>query len=142
MVRVYVWNYSRRAVITKTGNVGHAAMQIGPEYISWWPATDGSRYLSTPTDDEAAEGKAADHVIDVFGLDEPTMMNWWQGFKNGNRYELISMNCSTVVGRALLAGGAARKSRTMWGRYWDSWNIIWDPDDVRRLAESVGRVRR
>lgn len=35
MVEVLVWNFSPKALKGR-GNIGHAALKVGSDYISWW----------------------------------------------------------------------------------------------------------
>ena len=139
MVEVLVWNFFER------GNLGHAALKVGGEYVSWWPQGAASlkdgRMPGTPSDeasDYASEGSAPDHRIRINGLNEDAICRWWHGFRDGAEYRLFVQNCSTVVALALKAGGGTARTSGL-GFALDSWNLVWTPDDVRRYAEAIQR---
>ena len=137
MVEVLVWNF------LSNGNIGHAAIKVGGDYISWWPSEPASvkhgRSAGMPqseADDLANEGRAPDHRIRLSGLDEEAIRLWWHGFRDGEEYRLFVQNCSTVVARALRAGGGTART-SGFGYLYHTWNVFWTPDDVRRLAEAI-----
>jgi hypothetical protein len=139
MVEVLVWNFMER------GNIGHAALKVGGDYISWWPqgtasVKDGRHpgVVNDETGDHAAEGRAPDHRIRLVGLDEDAIRRWWHEFREGNEYRLFVQNCSTVVAMALKAGGGTKRTSGL-GWAYHSWNTVWTPDDVRRYAEAILR---
>ena len=102
-------------------NVGHAAAQVGTlgeehaSYISWWPgsgvvlkADPGS--VNGRSDDERAEGRAADETVEFHDLNEPAATGWWRAFlaSYDANYQLAFQNCSWAVIQALKAAGSDR----------------------------------
>jgi hypothetical protein len=151
MLTVYVWSYRG-----KREAWGHASLEVGQTYISWWPAEPGqvpsklheNIYASHPfrnrtfDEDVAAEGQAPDHVILIDGLDEDAIKDWWQVFgltRDGTvfegplpAWETLGQNCSTVVATALRIGGGDQ-----YAGWWRSWNLVWRPNDVLEYALSI-----
>lgn len=150
MITVYIWSFRG-----KTEAWGHASMLVDKTYMSWWPEHPGqitSRihrniYSSGPfrdrkfEDDVSAERQSPDHEIELLGLDEDAVKDWWQSFglaRDGVLYqgpllpwETLTMNCSTVVAHGLtLAGG--KKHATL-----ASWNVVWTPKNVLRYATAI-----
>lgn len=144
MVEVLVWDFSVSDAM-KGGNIGHAALKVGGEYVSWWPQNAASlkdgRHPGTASNeatDVVSEGRGPDHRIRLTGLDEDAIGRWWRSFRTGEEYRLFVQNCSTVVAMALKAGGGtARTSGAGWAYH--SWNVVWTPNDVRRYAEAIRR---
>lgn len=154
MVIVYVWRFRGKKVAW-----GHASVQVGTTYMSWWPEQPGqvpskvhpNIYASSPfrnrtlADDEAGEGdRKADETIYIEGLDEAAMKDWWQSFgltRDGvefagplQSWSTLDRNCSTVAAIALKAGGGDK-----YADWHKSWNLVWQPDDVARYAHSIKR---
>jgi hypothetical protein len=146
MVEVYVWPPD-----FKTGNVGHCSMMVFADdeqrkfYISWWPGVGYSAQdfladkctkatVQARGEDEAAEGKPPLPAIRIESLDENAIAAFWQKFLSDarNRYCGKGVNCSTVVYRALRAGGATGNDQV----------TVWSPLLVRSyaLGLSVGGV--
>ena len=72
-------------------------------------------------EDINGEERKADKVIEfqADALDEKKIKEWWESYKISAKYNLMTNNCSTVVYRALLEGGAgtfleARKTPKVW----------------------------
>ncbi|MEQ1833827.1 MAG: hypothetical protein ABL977_12295 [Candidatus Eisenbacteria bacterium] len=137
MVEVLVWNFMEH------GNIGHAALKVGSDYISWWPAGTATikhgRHpgaVNSESDDLASEGRSPDHRIRIRGLDEDAICRWWHTFRDGEEYRLFVQNCSTVVALALKAGGGTART-SGFGFLYHSWNVIWTPGDIRRYAEAI-----
>jgi hypothetical protein len=151
MLSVYVWTFRG-----KSEAWGHAALQVGQTYISWWPEKPGqvpsglhrNIYASHPfrnrsyAEDVAAEERVPDHVVNIDGLDEAAIKGWWQTLglvKDGVQYhgpmqpwDTLRRNCSTVVAQALRQGGGDKYAS------WASvWNFVWTPADVLRYARSI-----
>lgn len=144
MVEVLIWDFTPKA-FKGQGNIGHAALKVGSEYISWWPSSavgllDGVRpaRIHSEADDIRAEGTPPAHRIRLNGLDEAAIIAWWKGFRGSSQYRLFVQNCSTVVAMALKAGKGTSKT-SGWGYMWDSWNTVWTPNDVRRYAAAIQR---
>jgi hypothetical protein len=115
--------------------------------------TLGNIYAASPFRDRQfeadclAEGRFVkrvlpDHRIYLQGLDENAILDWWQSFgltRNGVLYagplpawHTTQMNCSTVVARGLEIGGGDK-----YASWWQSWNVVWKPNDVLRYALSI-----
>src|SRR5262245_11546807 len=99
MITVYIWTFRGKNVAW-----GHASMQVGATYISWWPEKPGQVpskihpqvYASHPfrnrtfLEDVRAEQQMPDHTIQIDGLDENAIKDWWQNFgltRDGVLYE-------------------------------------------------------
>jgi hypothetical protein len=135
MVKVLIWNFLRH------GNLGHAALEVRGEYISWWPSERAKVMLGRQPgvagdedSDAASEGRGPDHRIWLHGLDEDAMCRWWRGFRDGEEYRLVIQNCSTVVAMALKCGGAMSRASVSGFDF-----VVWTPSDVRRFAEAIER---
>lgn len=114
--RVFVWDYYN------INRVGHASMLLSDgTYISWWPL-DGTiktipfveqTWEGTGTavpdysEDYDSEGSTHANSFRVWGIDNDAVKAWWDGFKGveGQKWKLTSQNCSTIVYKAILAGG-------------------------------------
>jgi hypothetical protein len=151
MVTVYVWNFRGKNVAW-----GHASMQCGDKYISWWPAPaprvpwnskapqiyDAHPFILRRFEDDVRdEEKRPDWTIRVDGLDEERIKGWWQGY-NPQAHDMygppsapwstVTTNCSKIVAIALDEGGGREHAS-----YFKSRNVVWTPDDVRRYAQAV-----
>jgi hypothetical protein len=151
MVTVYVWNYRGKNVAW-----GHASMQCGDKYISWWPepAPRVPRTKIAPQiydahpfvlrrfeDDVRDEGMRPDWTIRIQGLDEEAIKGWWKSF-NPQAHDMygppsapwstITSNCSKIVAMALDEGGGQK-----YAPFHKSRNMIWTPNDVREYAQAV-----
>ena len=161
LVTVYIWNYRGSSTAW-----GHASLQVdggtpaGTTYVSWWPSATGrvpkhagapgpiGQIYSAPgiqgrkyVDDVQDEEMPPDHTITLNGLDETAIKKWWSDFRNGtNQWKTLSQNCSTTVAQALKAGGADKYATGVSG-WWGSWNFVWTPSDVLRLALLVQQGR-
>ena len=151
MVTVFIWNFRGSDVAR-----GHASLLVDRTYISWWP--EGSDRIASKlshrlysvypirhrllSDDIAAERSQPDHLIDIAGLDEIRIKEWWQSFgltRDGLLdagpmlpWETIAQNCSTVAARGLSVGGGDR-----FANWTKAWNVVWTPDDVLQYAMSI-----
>ncbi len=158
MITVFVWKFRG-----KDDAWGHASMLVGRTYMSWWPAEPGqvpsgihpNLYASAPfrnrtyRDDVRDESQDPDNTIEIEGLDEGKVLDWWQTFgltRDGEEFdgplppwETLKQNCSTVVARGLRLGGG-----DTYASWWKSWNVVWTPADVLDYALSVrnGLARR
>ena len=63
-------------------------------------------------------------------LDETAIKEWWGRFKSTHRFNALNCNCSTVVYKALRAGGALKYAKK-------PGNLIWHPGAVANLARKV-----
>jgi len=151
MLKVNIWNFRG-----KRQAWGHASLQVGETYISWWPEMPGqvpskihpNIYASHPfrnrtyADDVADEGQPPDHVILIEGLNENAIKDWWHSkglVRNGIElsgpllpWDTLSKNCSTMVAEALRIGGGDKFAE--WSK---TWNMIWKPSDVLNYALSI-----
>jgi len=131
-------------------------MQLDQTYISWWPEQPGQVpskihrqvYASSPfrnrtfQADLAAEGQSPDKVVQIEGLNEKAIKDWWQSFglsRDGVQYhgplqswDTLKRNCSNVVATGLRVGGGDKYSN-----WFKSWNLIWTPEDVLKYALSI-----
>jgi hypothetical protein len=151
MVTVYVWNYRGKTVAW-----GHASMQCGDKYMSWWPEPaprvpwtkaapqiyDAHPFvLRRFEDDVRDEGMRPDWTIRINGLDEERIKGWWKGY-NPQAHDMygppsapwstITSNCSKIVAMALDEGGGQQYAPVLKSR-----NVVWTPNDVRVYAEAV-----
>lgn len=140
---------------------GHASMSVtdwkGREaYISWWPGDENrvnswipgaftatSKAERSYEDDMRNENKQeADYKIHITGLDEAAIIDHWNEFtlsSGGKRtkegpllpWSAVDLNCSTVVFRALVAGGADVDAAPLW------FNSFMTPNRVRDLANTI-----
>jgi hypothetical protein len=117
MVEVNVWK-------ANNGNVGHCSLTVYADdahrttYISWWPERDYGpsdlllnscvqRARKSKRQDESAEG-GSPLVVPVSSLDEDAIVSYWRRLlaDTTKQYCGQSLNCATIVYRALRAGGA------------------------------------
>jgi hypothetical protein len=147
MITVYVWLPKH---INSQKNVGHASMMVGGHtYISWWPdETAGLGRNYTPirnksfNSDVKDEGCSPDVSINLEGLDESAILQWWQGFGLVSNnvvlqgpmlpYNIAKKNCSTVVATGLKVGGGDKYSK-----WYNSWSAVWRPQTVLEYASSI-----
>jgi RHS repeat-associated protein len=140
LATVHYWAYHN------TQNVGHSSMTLNDgTYISWWPAgADADLFNSVEGIDVKSlaadirnEGRSPDRNIEVNGLDEDKIRDWWNRFRRNkkNKYAFLGQNCSTTVAGALDAGGGgAAASQSTWGRPMPG---IWTPSDVATYAGNI-----
>lgn len=147
-------------------SLGHASMQVGPEYMSWWPGEPRDYTISGKVplysaphvfkqsfaDDKYLEGqddknspnvekppKDPDHTIPLQHLDEQRILHWWATFSQpGHSWTTLGQNCSTTVGRALMVGGGDDYAEGISG-WWKSWNTVWTPKNVLSYANSISK---
>lgn len=149
MITVHVWLPKQ---IGNQKNVGHASALVGGQtYISWWPDTSagfGRDYHpirnKNYNSDAADEGCSPDWSVELAGLNEPAIIDWWEGFglNRGNLvlqgplppYNLTKQNCSTVVAHALKKGGGDN-----YANWYSSWSIVWRPQTVLDYALAIRR---
>jgi hypothetical protein len=91
-------------------------------------------------DYESVDGikpKAPDHTVELTGLDEKRVTAWWHEFNVPKRnWSTLGQNCATTVGRALMVGGGDDYCEGVEG-WWDSWNAVWQPNDVLNYARQI-----
>jgi hypothetical protein len=151
MVTVFIWNFRGKDVAR-----GRASLLVDRTYMSWWP--EGSNGIASKlsdrlysvhpirhrllSDDIAAERYQPDHLIDIAGLDESKIRDWWQSFGLAQAgvphedpmlpWETLARNCSTVAARGLSVGGGDRYANST-----KPWNSVWTPHDVLQYATSI-----
>ncbi|MGU7843781.1 hypothetical protein ACV22V_30490 [Burkholderia sp. AW33-5] len=151
MVKVHVWDFRG-----STKGWGHASMEVGSTYISWWPRPEGTKtglrllpqiYAAHPwrdqrfEDDKEYEGRGPDQTVNLNGLNERAIKDWWQSFglmRDRVAYEgpmqawqTLKMNCSTVVATGLTKGGGRACG------YTKPLQSIWRPSDVLAYALAI-----
>lgn len=129
MATVLIWKLSLRH-----GNVGHAAMQAGSAYISWWPnRADGwlgvysGQAHGDWRQDKAAEGAWPDRLIPIPGLSDSRIQHWWEREHHTGSWRLWRHNCSTVVAEALDVGGLSHLAPG-----WNEGIHVWTPARLER----------
>jgi len=124
---------------------GHASDTLdNGTHISWWPSSNrnGSKsgkgvYSAPPNipqtyaDDRRLEGDPGppmdpDQQIYIPGLDEAAIEKWWEDYQKNGQWKTLSNNCSTIMYRALRAGGAPRAGTS-----------VWTPKSAAKYAEKV-----
>jgi len=110
---------------------GHASLQVGNEYVSYWPQgedTEVKDFVKNPPAKGAVkdfnvgtthkpyfpgsyrhdcklERRECDIKVILNKLDEKEIIDSWQNFKDDpRRYNMLSHNCSTVVATLLELG--------------------------------------
>ena len=164
-VTIYVWD--TKANIFTAGfdfdleDHGHASALVAGEYVSFWPAEDsqGTRRKRLATDlrtayypDDYREdcsydamNRSADHIITIYKLKESVMLSYWEGIiRTKTKFEFMSSNCSTVVGRMLLQGWKASSqhlsysvSNAVLSHAQHAQNYYWEPSDVLSFAQAI-----
>lgn len=154
MITVFIWDFVGKDVAW-----GHASMQCGDRYISWWPEPGGRvpKLQKAPqvydvhpfvdrtyNDDVRDEERAPDWTIDVPRLDEQKIKEWWAAFNPqahgaygppSRPWSTLTWNCSTVVAEAITAGGGAD-----FVSWYTSRGVVWTPKTVREYALAVSRA--
>lgn len=109
----------------------------GPMNIFMWNVHNKERF--TYEGDSGAMGAPADLSVKIgtlkenpFGLDIDSMYQWWQVFSHAanTNWSLAKRNCSSVVAKCMLVGGAngyAKKPKVP----------IWTPNSVYEWAKEV-----
>jgi len=148
IARIFIWPY-----LGLKSAVGHTSIQLSDEtHISWWPATYDRKYLKfvdltwsassnrnqSYDDDVELEDSPPSYVYPIVGLDEAAVKTWWATFNvDINHWRAFDQNCSTIVYRALLHGGALNGLAPALLRELTH-NAPWTPTDISRLAALLG----
>lgn len=158
---VYIWKNS-------PNDTGHASLQIDNEYVSFWPKgaakakTDikfgemhEAVYPKSYRADCRLERKEADKIININGLDEQKMIEFWLRFKKqSSKYNMLKSNCSTVVASLLESGSGvapnhspnirineyANNAYMRWFlklRFMGNYINMWTPNDVMIYALQI-----
>ena len=129
---VHIWRNT-------TTNPGHASIQIGGEYVSFWPQGEDSAakdFIKNPPGKGAIkdfnvgithkpyfpanyrhdcklERRESDAKIMLNNINEQELVNSWKSFKDKpKRYNMLSHNCSTVVATLLEIGSGKPPGHT------------------------------
>jgi hypothetical protein len=140
---VHIWNYRG-----KNEAWGHASITLdNGTHISWWPGSNRNYsiipnvYSADPVSNQTYEQdvkweeQKPDINIDITGLDEQAIEDWWGNYKDSHKWKTLSNNCSTVASEALKQGGAKTG-------FFNSNKIIWTPNDVKNFAEEINRLNK
>ena len=125
-VKIHTWPFISGGIASGTliEAFGHASMTLSDgTHISWWPLGVnrepmtsikflGDLYTADPVPnmtydrDVRFEGVAPDTVI-LGGLAEERIKAWWSEYSANpdNKWNSLHSNCSTIIYRALIAGG-------------------------------------
>ncbi len=143
MLTVHIWSPK---VALSGKSVGHAAITLNTEYISWWPESgmlnvSPYRVRSLAMDVHEEDGRAPMDTI-IHGLDESAILQWWSGFglqASGEQlqgpmpaYNVLKQSCATVASTALRIGGGDK-----FAGWWSRTNMVWSPLDVHRYAQAI-----
>lgn len=120
-VTVYVWDTRGNAFKDldnfSINDHGHASMQIGYEYLSFWPKNRGgklaniatafflrdAKYIDSYSEDRIAMGRGADHKVTLTSINNKIALDYWDDVKMMRTgFRLMETNCSTIVGRSLV----------------------------------------
>ena len=91
-------------------NVGHAALSLDDgTYISEWPTNASEIFFGEPRDPslfiDALDEEAMPYVINVPGLNEQAVKEWWETEKDNAVYNAFFSNCADTVHDAIEIGG-------------------------------------
>jgi tetratricopeptide (TPR) repeat protein len=138
VVKVHVWepeaDSSLGSALTLQ-RVGHAAIQIGTIYVSFYPSKACAVVLEVLDikpevfglenyklqacwEDLVTKGKP-DHTIELQQLNEEAMLQKWSRIKAYARYHPISNNCSSIVYQLLLHGWENRSEESFFEQFAD-----------------------
>ena len=147
MTTVFIW--------FATDGVGHTSMQIGDQYVSYWPGGGGANakkdfkigqthephFMSQYRGDVRAEGRTADREVRLAHLDEAAVLVAWREIKaTAPRYNMRKHNCSTVVAMLIEVGSgqSAPFVPEVDLRKYASSGILWI---ITRMAAFGGSIR-
>ena len=164
-VVVYVWK--------KHGQfIGHVALRIGAHYVSFWPADSAGKkdilvkrshapaFIADYETDFISEGEREPETVTLFHLNEIAMIEAHKELeRQGIRYNLLNMNCSSFAAALLETGsgykpsflprvqpreyiGNTKSGRKMAGSITLTWGALhaWTPEQVLVYAhELLGR---
>ena len=105
------------------GGLGHVAMQVCDDYISWWPPEyAGKRYslCLSPQEDTDRIGRKPDRSIRIKNLNEEEMLRQWAKF-SGKSFNDLDLNCCSVTAYLLAQGWTESFDRPGKAikRYWE-----------------------
>jgi hypothetical protein len=159
-VTLYVWKI-------KPDDVGHASLQLGTTYVSYWPSdaagkkdvkigqTHESVFPRSYEVDKRLERKHCDARRVLRGLDTQRMKDAWAAFRRDpTRYNMVDHNCSTVIAVFLELGSGVKPSFVpgvaiddhtsnlaqrifLRIRFLSSTIKMWTPDALLRYADEI-----
>jgi RHS repeat-associated protein len=134
LLTVHIWEYRG-----KNDAWGHASLTLDDgTHISWWPSPENRKFLlgegipiyEAPANefqsfkrDVQLEGQAPDWQIEIKGLDEKAINDWWSSYISTHKWQTLSENCSTVLYKALRSGGGPFQ-----------FELVWQPEIARKYA--------
>jgi hypothetical protein len=148
MVKVHVW-------LPNGTHVGHAALTVGDDYISFWPDGGAEKkdlkikrsqpgmWMQDLREDIHNEGDRWPITVDLPHLDADQVLQYVKDLqRNTPRYQLARHNCSHVVAAALMAGAARKSTFTPHAGHYSSLGRvlgigIWTPDQILRFAREI-----
>lgn len=147
MIKVYVW-------LPHGGQVGHTAMLVKSEYISFWPEggadkkdlklkrSQPGQFVESLAKDIQNEGGVAPVVVEVHNLNEDAVLNHIAEIQAaGPKYQIMRHNCSHVVAHCLMAGGARPSFVPHAGHYGNLARVmgigVWTPDQILKFVEEI-----
>jgi len=148
MVKVHVW-------LADNEHIGHAALTIGSEYVSFWPDGGAEKkdlktkrsqpgmLMQSLQQDIYNEGNRQPVTVELPLLDEAAVLRFIINLqKDTPRYQIARNNCSHVVALALIEGAKRGPSFTphageynRFGRVL-GWGI-WTPAQVLKFAREL-----
>jgi hypothetical protein len=156
MIIVHVWESAWLSYLPvgQAGSPGHAAIQVGSTYVSFWPGAETgtlkwSGYKTKTLAEDIAYYKKnkQKHWFRTIpddgngeGLNEAAMIARWEEIKKSNPDYTKKFQCSHVVNELLIAGGC-RKYAPPHIATWTSWVIYAvSPSDVKDYTETLIRA--
>jgi hypothetical protein len=160
-VTVCVWT-TRGSLINDPGRFnfndhGHASMQVGYKYLSFWPANRGgklvnsvavfiprqAKFMDSYSEDCAEMGRRADHLIRLASINNEKALSYWNVETTlSPKFHLFQTNCSTMVGRTLLHA-CDKDIRGIVGLVESALSILlaetfyWEPQKVLEVAQAL-----
>ncbi len=155
MITVHVWSsaWDRYAPGGSPGSPGHAAIEIGSIYVSFWPGQEHpfipftwSGYNTKSKGEDLLHYRASGqnywfrtipNNLGGPGLDEEKMLNRWREIQAQYPNYSIGFQCSAVVNELLIAGGSRLFVENKFTDF-ASWVLFAvSPSDVKDYAEAL-----
>jgi hypothetical protein len=147
MIQVYVW-------LPEGGQVGHTAMFVKSEYISFWPQGGADKkdlklkrsqpgeFMESLGADITNEGGRQPIVIELHHLDDDAVLAHFVIIQaEGPRYQIMRHNCSHVIAHCLMAGGGTPSFTPNAGHYGNLARIlgigVWTPDQILKFVNEM-----
>jgi hypothetical protein len=150
MIKVHVW-------FADGEHVGHTAMSIGFDYVSFWPVGDATKkdlkikrshpgaFMDSLNDDIRNEGGRQPITVTLLNVDQKALLNHIERMReNIPRYQLARNNCSHIVAECLYVASNKKPSfipsAAAYGRVGKVLGRgIWTPDQVLKYARELAR---